>query len=272
MGRILTRIAGIALVGAGVAGIIFCVVGLFVLARVEQRVESVVAEQLELIERALSTTAEGLALAETSMEQATDTLVTLSDSAGGAGQAVGGTVPTVDAVSELLGEQLPATLESTQATLNSAASNAKLVDDVLFALTTIPLLGIDQYSPDVPLEQGLQQVAASLDEFSPALAQAQDGLNSASGDLEGLGENLIVMADSISEVATSLESAQTVLTQYQEVVTDLQDLLASVQESLPTWLRWLRVGLSLLLIWLGIAQLGLITQGLELIGRSRATE
>ena len=87
MGRILTRLAGIALVGAGLAGIIFCVVGLFVLARVEQRVESVVTEQLELIERALATTAEGLVLAETSMEQATDTLVSLADSAGGAGQA-----------------------------------------------------------------------------------------------------------------------------------------------------------------------------------------
>jgi uncharacterized phage infection (PIP) family protein YhgE len=272
MGRILTRLAGIALVGAGLAGIIFCVVGLFVLARVEQRVESVVTEQLELIERALATTAEGLTLAETSMEQATATLVSLSDSAGGAGQAVSGTVPTVDAVSELLGEQLPATLESTQATLNSAATNAKLVDDVLFALTTVPLLGIDQYSPDVPLEQGLRQVAASLDEFSPALIQAQDGLSSASGDLEGLGENLVVMADSISEVATSLESTQSVLTQYQDIIAELQKLLASVQESMPTWLRLLQLGLSLVLIWLGVAQLGLITQGLELIARSRATK
>lgn len=272
MGRMLTRLSGIALVSAGVAGLIFCVAGLFVLARVEQRVESVVTEQLGLFERALATTAEGLVLAETSMEQAADTLVSLADSAEGAGQAVDGTVPTVDAVSEILGEQLPATLESTQATLNSAATNAKLVDDVLFALTTIPLLGIDQYSPDVPLQQGLQQVAASLDGISPALIQAQDGLSSASGDLEGLGENLIVMADSISQVATSLESAQSVITQYQEIVADLQNLLASVQESLPTWLRWLQVGLSLLLIWLGVAQLGLITQGLELIARSRATE
>ena len=190
MGRILTRLAGIALVTAGVAGLIFCVVGLFVLARVEQRVESVVMEQLELFEQALATTAEGLVLAETSLEQASVTLVSLADTAEGAGQAVNGTVPTVDAVSELLGEQLPATLETTQATLNTAARNAKLVDDVLFALTTVPLLEIGQYNPDVPLQQGLEQVAASLDEFAPSLRKARRGLNSASGDFEGLSENL----------------------------------------------------------------------------------
>jgi hypothetical protein len=34
----------------------------------------------------------------------------------------------------------------------------------------------------------------------------------------------------------------------------------------------LRLALSLALVWLGLAQIGLLTQGWELIGRSRRTE
>jgi hypothetical protein len=60
-----------------------------------------------------------------------------------------------------------------------------------------------------------------------------------------------------------------VLDQYQGIVQDLRDMLSSARQSLPDWLTRVQVAASLVLIWLGIAQLGLITQGWELIGRSR---
>jgi hypothetical protein len=41
---------------------------------------------------------------------------------------------------------------------------------------------------------------------------------------------------------------------------------------LPGWLSVIRLGISLMLIWLGIAQIGLLTQGWELIQRSRKVE
>jgi methyl-accepting chemotaxis protein len=269
MRRTLLRIAGIALIVAGASGLIFSIVGLVALGQVQRSVEAGLMENLGLVADALTATSEGLALAESSLTQATSTIESLADSAAGAGEALRGTVETVDAVADFLGEQLPATVRTTQATLMSAATSARLVDDVLTLITDIPFLGTAQYNPEVPLHQGLEEIATTLDGIPEALGSVQDGLVAASGDLQGFGDDLHLMAGNIGEIATSVESAQSVLVQYQDVVAGLQDLVASVQEALPTWLFWLRLGLSLVLIWLGIAQIGLLTQGWELIGRSR---
>jgi methyl-accepting chemotaxis protein len=269
MRRTLLRIAGVALIVAGAGGLIFSIVGLVILGQVQRSIETGVRENLGLVGEALAATSEGLALAESSLTQATSTIEALADTAAGAGEAMSGTVSTVDAVAEFLGEQLPATVRTTQATLMSAASSAKLVDDVLALITDIPFLGTAQYNPEVPLHQGLEEIATSLDGIPNSLGTVQDGLIAASGDLQGFGDDLHSMASNIGQIATSVESAQSVLVQYQDVVAGLQDLVASVQEALPTWLLWLRLSLSLVLIWLGIAQIGLLTQGWELIARSR---
>lgn len=268
MRRTLLRIAGIALIVAGASGLVFGVVGLVALGQVQRSLETGVTENLGLVSDALTATSEGLALAESSLTQATSTMEALADTAAGAGEAMSGTVSTVDAVADFLGEELPATVRTTQATLMSAATSAKLVDDVLALITGIPFLGTDQYNPEVPLHQGLEEIATSLDGIPDSLGTVQEGLVTASSDLKGFGDDLDLMASNIGQIATSVESAQSVLVQYQDVVRGLQDLVASVQEALPKWLLWLRLGLSLVLIWLGIAQIGLLTQGWELIGRS----
>lgn len=184
-------------------------------------------------------------------------------------QALGGTIPTVDAVAKLLGQQLPATLGATRETLSSLASTAQIIDDFLAALTSIPLFNIQRYSPEVPLSQGVQEVATSLEEIPRSLGEAQEGLAAAGDGLEGLQGELDAMVESVSGISASLENARTVLVEYQAVVADLQSLVTRSREGLPQWLRWLRIGLSLILVWLGIAQIGLLTQGWELIRRSR---
>jgi hypothetical protein len=77
------------------------------------------------------------------------------------------------------------------------------------------------------------------------------------------------MASDIGLIATSVGQAQSVLGQYKDVVAQLQSSATWISDSLPDWVYWLRLGLSLLLVWLGIAQFALITQGWELVGRSR---
>jgi hypothetical protein len=62
-----------------------------------------------------------------------------------------------------------------------------------------------------------------------------------------------------------------VITKYQDIVGELRGEVAEVRRDLPGWLSAVRVGVSLVLLWLGIAQIGLLTQGWELILRSRAT-
>lgn len=271
MKRILVRVAGIALVVAGVTGLGFSIIGLVVLGRVHARVEPALMDQVDLAYRALAATGEGLDLVETSLADATEMADSVEATMANVGRAAGDTVPTLDAVGKMVGEQLPETLKATQETLASVAQSAQLIDDVLAVVTSIPLLGLERYNPETPLHEGLIEVAGSLDEIPASLATAQEGLDVASGSLGELQGSFAAIAESIASLSSSLGNAQSVVVQYQSIVTDLQSLVASVRQGLPQWLWWLRLGLSLVLAWLGIAQIGLLTQGWELIARSRAT-
>lgn len=269
MGRLFTRIAGLALIVAGLAGLLFAVAGLFVLVQVERNILSAAQEQVQMLDHALSATMEGLDVAETSLLQAVATVKTLERTVGGVGDTVGSSVPAVDSISTLVGVQLPTTIESTQETLRSAAASAKTVDDLLTVLSTIPLLGVEPYNPDVPLNEGFLNVAVSLDGIPDSLVATQQQLIITNGNLEGLEDSFDTMAGDIGQVANSIGNAQSVLQQYKGVIGQLQGSVSWVSSALPSWVNWLRLGLSLLLVWLGIAQLALITQGWELIGRSR---
>ena len=273
--RILALSAGVALIVAGVAGLAFSVVGLVVLPRLERQVEAVAAEQLEVLDRALATTLEGLITAETALVQAAEAVEGLEGIMADVGLAINDTAPILDTAAELLGDQLPTTIRATQETLTSVATSAQLVDDILGVISVIPFLGTDRYNPDVPLHQGFRDVSDGLDGIPELLLAAGEGLSSGTESLEEIEEGFAAMGQSISETMTSLESAQTVLQDYQIIVGDLGGTLASVRQSLPGWLRALRWGLTLGLVWLAIAQIGLLTQGWELLGRrsalSRAT-
>jgi len=263
------RITGFALMTAGVMGILLVIAGVIFLVRVGPRVEASAAETLELVDRTLLTTEEGLVLAEDSLAQVVETVEALEATVASVGQTINGTVPLVDSVADLLGERLTETIKATQDTLSSVVKSAKLVDNVLSIVTAIPFIGTDRYQPDVPLHIGLENVITSLDEIPDSLGAAQEDLTSSSGKLDAMQDDFTAMADNIGQIATSLESAQAVLDEYRDIVTDLQEQVSSVRQGLPVWLRWSGVAFSFVLVWLGIAQIGPLIQGWELIQRSR---
>ena len=263
------RATGIALMAAGAIGVLLVILGLILVVRVVPQMEASAVESLGLVERTLLTTEDGLVLAEDSVSQVVETIESLETTLASVGQTIYGTVPLVDSVADLLGEQLPETIEATQDTLTSVAKSAKLVDNILSIVTAIPFIGTDRYQPEVPLHVGLERVAASLDDIPDSLGAAQEDLTSSSGNLDAMQDDFTTMAENVGQIAISLESAQSVLAEYRGVVTDLQTQISSVRQGLPVWLRWLRLAFSFVLIWLAIAQIGPIIQGWELIERSR---
>ncbi len=272
MKPIYQRITGFALMTAAVMGILLVIAGIIFMVRVGPRVEASAAESLELVDRTLLTTEEGLVLAEDSLAQVVDTVEALEATVASVGQTIYGTVPLVDSVADLLGERLTETIKATQDTLSSVVKSAKLVDNVLSIVTAIPFIGTDRYQPEVPLHVGLERVANSLDEIPDSLSAAQEDLTSSSGKLDAMQDDFTAMADNIGQIATSLESAQSVLAEYRGIVTDLQEQVSSVRQGLPVWLRWSGIAFSFVLVWLGIAQIGPLIQGWELIQRSRLVD
>ena len=181
-----TRIVGIDLIIAGLAGLVFAIGGLFVLVQVEKNILSAAQQQVGLLDQALSATSDGLDVAEDSLVQAVSTVKTLERTVAGVGDTVGSSVPAVDNVSTVVGVQLPATIETTQQTLESVAVSAKTIDDLLLIISSMPLLGVSAYDPAVPLSQGFEDVAASLDGIPASLRLTQEQLVVTNDNLAGL--------------------------------------------------------------------------------------
>ena len=94
-------------------------------------------------------------------------------------------------------------------------------------------------------------------------------ITSASGSLIRVQRDTAGVASSVGEIRSSLTQARDVLSRYQNTVTQLHNEVTSARAALPTWLSAVRWGGGLLMIWLGAAQIGLITQGLEYTRRAR---
>lgn len=271
MKRLLTRIAGIALILAAIGGLILTVAGLVILAQTKDRMLTASMSSLDLLDRTLVATGDGLTVAGQSLTSAQDGVVSLETTLKTTGTTIDDAIPAVNAVGAMLGEQLPATLAATQESLRSAQSSAQVIDGFLITLSSIPLINVGKYNPEQSLSSSLGAVAGSLDDLPASLAAAKDGLDKTVANLETFQGNFTQVAAPVGQIAASLKNAEGVITQYQGVIKDLQGAIASVRPSLPAWLRWLQIAGSLVLIWLGIAQIGLLTQGFELIGRSRRT-
>ena len=271
MKQVLTRAAGVALIAAGVAGVLFCVLALVVVSRLASNVQSSADRRIAQLERALTATSDGLVVAHESLGRAEVTMRALHTTVNDASQAITDTLPALDRVGVLVGQDLPTTITSTRSALASAQETARVADSLLGTISRFQLIGADTYNPKVPLNVAIGQVADSLKDLPEELTGMQGDLRQTASNLGKVNAQIGSVASHMGEIGTSMADAESVITKYQGVVTELRGEVAGLRRDLPGWLSGLRLGISLVLIWLGIAQIGLLTQGWELIQRSRVS-
>lgn len=272
MKQFLARLIGITLILGAILGLVFSIAGLVVVSRVEYQVTNRTLAGLNLLDRALVATADGLSVADESLREAEDTVASLETTTLGMSQTISDTIPLVDSVANLVGEDLPDSIGAAQTALAAAESSAQVVDDTLALLAALALLGGVEYAPPVPLHTSIAQVSDSLDSLPASFSEMQIGLDTTANNLARIETDIAGIADNIGQTDASLADARSVVAQYQAVVADLQAEVVTIREGLPRWLRLLRWGISLTLVWLGIAQLGLLSQGLEIIRRSQGRQ
>ena len=78
-----------------------------------------------------------------------------------------------------------------------------------------------------------------------------------------MGAQINIIARNIAELNDSFYEIQLVFDQYQDVISEAQSKLNNFRENLQTGITVTAWIFTIIFIWLGIAQLGLLTQGLE---------
>jgi hypothetical protein len=266
MRRSPSSIVGILLLIAAVAGLMISLAGIVGVWRITAGIKTGMATTAAMLETTLQATADGLEIARLSLTQADESLETLAETVDTAGQSLGDTAPLIASLTQVTSTDLPETIRTTQGALVSAQASAETIDSTLRLITAIPLLPIQPYAPEVPLGQALQEVSDSLDAIPESLSSMETALADTADNLVTIERQLDDIALGVAGVSASLASAQDVVGQYTQVVASMQQQLSAARTILPRQLELVAWFVTVLLIWLGLSQLGLLVQGFDLLG------
>jgi hypothetical protein len=266
---ILRRLVGYLFIIAAAAGMLFSLVGLITIWRYRPVVTRSVTDNLALVDRALGTTQDGLTIVGQMVQTTVDEVASLQATTQAVALAIHDTNPMLDSLINLTRIDFPKTVGAAQTSLASAQGSARLIDNVLAALTGIPFSPVAAYRPEVPLHTALAQVSTSLDTLPSSLATINTSLVDGKTSLGTLELELNKISETTKGISLTLGSAQTVVDQYKDATTQLKERVEAAQRHAPAWITAISLILSFMLVWLLIVQLGLGMQGFNLIRGQR---
>lgn len=258
------RIIGIVLIVIAAISLLISLLGLYQIWTMRQPVADAAIAGVDLFAETLDTTSDALKVTSESLQSASDTVTTIERTSLSVAQTMSTTRTTVGSFANLMGEDLPTSIDATRTALKSAQSSAVVVDNVMTTLSRIPLINI-QYNPAVPLDVALGDVAKSLDNLPPTFSTIERNLNTTGDSLDQVVTNLNELPKTTQQVQRNIADAQIVVTRYQSEVDGLQKLIQPIRASFATILTGVAVGLTFLIFWLGVLQMQVLLKGLELL-------
>jgi len=254
------RTAGIVFTITSIVGILISIVGIGFVWLIRPKIQNSLMDTLDTINDTLHTTNESVMVMgnvidltktniltiETTIDNLDETLISVSDS--------------LDTSAVLLGDDLRQTIMETQTALSSASTSAKIIDNTLVFLASVPFIGVE-YQPDVPLHTSLEQVAANLDDIPDSLESMEQTLSAAADGLNTFNTDLSQLSSDISEFKEDLSDAQVLLEEYHFIIENTEEELINLRENMGLYSILSCTIISLLLFWMLIIHFSIFLQG-----------
>ena len=263
MNRRMRKITGVALIFAAVIGLLFSLAGIVGTWYFKTPVTESTTNAVVLIQDSLQATADGLELTQQALTITLNTIAGLESTLTGAAQAMEATQPLLESVSGVLGGGLTETITTVQDSLDTVGSSAEVIDTALRFLSAIPLIGIE-YNPETPLHESINRVSENMAGIPESLSDMEQSLSDGGEGLGNIQSGLETMASSVGEISSSLEQYNAVFQQYLDTIDQVMTRLESLEQNLPAIITFLAVALTIFFLWMILAQVGLLTQGLDL--------
>ncbi|HSQ27524.1 MAG TPA: hypothetical protein VLM80_10415 [Anaerolineales bacterium] len=256
------RITGILLIMAAIGGFVIAVAGMISIWQIKPQVISSVQSNLDLLNKTLETTSEGLAITKDSLDGAKASLQAMQSTLQTTSKTMQSTEPLITSMSDLAAQDLPAAVLTAQNSLDTAAESAQVVDTVLRALNFLP--GIN-YNPNTPLATALEELSTNLDNLPETFIVMESNLRDTGHNLQIIQVDLVLMIDALRQIEASLMKSENVIASYQDSVTQVNNQIVKLSDSTPKLVNGFSIGSTVFLAWFMIAQLGLFTQGWQLL-------
>ncbi len=190
------KIFGISLIVLAVLGLLVSAFALVQVWTLRLPVANQIYDGLLVAEKIANTTSSGLDVIDDSLTNVKKSITTLEESTLAMAQSMRDTSKLIDSFSDLFKGDLKKTLENTKISLVAAQSSALIIDNLLYGLSRIPLLGIE-YAPPKPLNKALKEIGETLTDMP-------DSMEEISGSLSESNTSLLSLKNGIDEIAVSL--------------------------------------------------------------------
>lgn len=258
---------GMIMIAISAFGLLLSIFMLFQVWHYRQPVTNSLQAGLEQSSDFLKTTSDGLSVIDQVVKNVYTTTTYLDDASNAIAETMQSTSQFLDSAGTFIGVDLIHTITNTQIALDSAQSSAVVIDNILSALSTIPLIGIT-YNPTTPLNQALGEVSTSLDPVQASLKNFQTNLEDTSGNMQILNEQITTLDSKIITINNNLIQAQTTINSYQSQVDSLKTSVDQAKMHLSAWVSTLAWMLTAIILWLLLVQIGILLQGISLIAQN----
>jgi len=275
--KFMRRILGILVMLAGILGLLLSLAGLVAVWYYKPVVADSADKTIVVLTSSVTTSKETLQITGDALGATIDSVDALSDMLSTTATSVEDTKPVLDKLNTFMGDELPSTIESATTSLETAQQAAQVLDGAIKSLDTfrsvlsgVPLIGslVEQpeaaYNPEVPLADSLGDLASNLEGLPELFTGISEDMDKADDNLVTIQDNLTTMSDSVSLISSSLSEYETMITQSETSMEDLMSILTNIRVNLTKILDGVAIGLSLFFFWLLAAQVVIFSQGWEL--------
>ncbi len=256
----LKRILGLVLVIISLVSLVDSAGGVLALWGARPAITTALQDTAQLVSETLTTTQKALAVADTALQNAADTIKVLSGSIDSLANSIGNTQDTLNSVTTLVKQDLPKTIEAARTALASAQDTARVVDNFLSGISRIQFLNIN-YNPKVPLDSSIGQISDSLGGLPAQLATL-------GGSLDAIATNFPAVSTTIHGLGTTLTNVDSTLTDARAVIKDYAAQLARTQTAvepigagIPAYVALFIAGLTFIMLWIIAVQIIVLAVG-----------
>ena len=275
--KFLRRILGTFVMIAGILGLGISLAGLVGLWMVKPSIEGYAKTTIDTLNTSLSTSQQTMEITGQALGATVDSVDALSEMLGTTAAQLEETKPVIVQLNTIMSDTVPSTLASAADSLKTAQQAAEVLDGAIkslesfqFLLSGNPLLSSfiqlpeQPYNPEVPLADSLGALAANLESLPDQFTKMSEDLEKTDDNLDSIQGNLITMSESVKMISKALGEYQAMIGQSQASMKSLTDTLINIQNNLPNILNGVATGLSLFLVWLLVTQVVIFSQGWEL--------
>jgi len=260
------RILGLILLVLGLAGLALCGAGIYFTWQAAAGVVVAADESIGLLLDTVDNVQLTLDVASTTLDDAGMAVGALYTTTTGIGDTLGSTRGALGSMAGLAGNTLPQSIETTMTAVDTIEQTAGAIDQVL---TSLSMLGLAQYAPEVPLGQAVADVGDSLEGVPEQLRALSAGLEQTEASLGGVQESVDVIAGQLVGIQQNLGGAHVALSGYGAVFRTLHDQLVTLRANVAQPIRTVAWAFTVLLLWIGISQLAILQWGAGLLGSRR---